>query len=116
MHARVPSAMPSHAAGTQRELEERAETAESGHRAAEELVESVKGQLEGKGSFDRRTMGMLERAEVELEHLRVQVGGGRVDYKDRGHPVLKCFRLVLLYAARNRAEPTSKRISIGIEL
>lgn len=57
----------------QLELEERAETAEARQREAESLAESTKGQLEGLGTYDRRTASMLEKAEEELQHLRVQV-------------------------------------------
>lgn len=57
----------------QRELQEQLEATEEQRQEAQDLAESVRGQLEGRGTFDRRTRGRLERAEEELEHLRVQV-------------------------------------------
>lgn len=57
-----------------RDLQDRAVTAEERQREAECLAESAKGQLEGLGTFDRLTAGMLEGAQEELRHLRVQVG------------------------------------------
>lgn len=64
------------------ELEETAEAAEGRREEADEFAESLRGQLDGLGTFDRRSLAMLERAEEELKHVRVQVcerggGGGR---------------------------------------
>lgn len=56
------------------------------------MAASVKGQLEGLGTYDRRAVEMLARAEEEVQHLRVQVemesgfkrgGGGRIGVEGR---------------------------------
>ena len=50
------------------------------------MTASIKGQLEGLGTFDRRTVEMLKRAEEEIQHLRVQV-----KWRGRGYSFMACL-------------------------
>lgn len=62
----------------QRELQERAERLDEQKQEAEDLADSIGGQMEGRGTFDRRTRRMLGTAQEEIERLRIEVKSMRL--------------------------------------